>query len=149
MSLVSTEADKEPIGPDLFKAKLLLGGYTYCHVQAHNTHLAVRLCISKSTLAVGWCRELSTASAWNEHQTTTDCHTRQQQSFCCVQERNPEALLQPFMSTMAAKGLGFQQALFVPPESSYRKLGVQEQQADLSWQHQLQHIYQTTCKGVS
>ena len=72
--------------------------------------------------------------------------------LCSAQERNPEALLQPFMSTMAAKGLGFQQALFVPPESSYRKLGVQEQQADLSWQHQLQAIYQTnlsSCKGVS
>ena len=56
------------------------------------------------------------------------------------------------MSTLAAKGLGFQQALFVPPESAYRKLGVQEQQQDLSWQHQLQHVYQTnlaSCKGVS
>lgn len=60
-----------------------------------------------------------------------------------MQERNPEALLQPFMKTLAAKGLGFQQALFVPPESAYRKLGVQEQQQDLSWQHQLQHVYQT------
>ena len=60
-----------------------------------------------------------------------------------MQERNPEALLQPFMSTLAAKGLGFQQALFVPPESSYRKLGVQDPQQDLSWQHQLQHVYQT------
>jgi len=70
-----------------------------------------------------------------------------------MQERNPEALLQPFMTTLAAKGLGFQQALFVPPESSYRRLGSTEQHNDLSWQHGLQHVYQTNLsnspKGVS
>lgn len=63
--------------------------------------------------------------------------------FNCMKERNPEALLQPFMTTLAAKGLGFQQALFVPPESSYRKLGSTEQHKDLSWQHGLQRVYQT------
>ena len=46
------------------------------------------------------------------------------------------------MTTLAAKGLGFQQALFVPPESSYRKLGSQEQHTDLSWQQGLQKVYQ-------
>lgn len=60
-----------------------------------------------------------------------------------MQERNPEALLKPFMSTLAGKGLAFQQALFVPPESSYRKLGGQEQHKDLSWQQGLQRVYQT------
>lgn len=47
------------------------------------------------------------------------------------------------MTTLAAKGVGFQQALFVPPESSYRKLGSTEQHKDLSWQHGLQRVYQT------
>ena len=60
-----------------------------------------------------------------------------------MQERNPEALLQPFMTTMAAKGLRFQQALFVPPESSIRKLGSTERHKDLSWQQGLQRTYQT------
>ena len=59
-----------------------------------------------------------------------------------VQERNPEALLHPFMSVLSAHGLGFQQALFVPPESSYRKLGSTQQHQDLSWQHGLQRVYQ-------
>ena len=61
----------------------------------------------------------------------------------CLQERNPEALLHPFMSVLAAHGLGFQQALFVPPESSYRKLGSTQQHQDLSWQHGLQRVYQS------
>ena len=75
--------------------------------------------------------------------------------MCAWQERNPEALLQPFMTTLASKGLGFQQALFVPPESSYRKLGATEQQhnKDLSWQQGLQKVYQThltaSANGVS
>jgi len=73
--------------------------------------------------------------------------------WLCMQERNPEALLQPFMTTLAVKGLGFQQALFVPPESSYRKLGSTEQHKDLSWQHGLQRVYQTNLsnspRGVS
>ena len=65
------------------------------------------------------------------------------QCLSATQERNPEALLKPFMTTLAAKGLAFQQALFVPPESSYRKLGGQEQHKDLSWQHGLQKVYQS------
>ncbi|KAL3162848.1 hypothetical protein ABBQ32_009302 [Trebouxia sp. C0010 RCD-2024] len=64
--------------------------------------------------------------------------------FNCMKERNPEALLRPFMTTLAARGLGFQQALFVPPESSYRKLGSPDHPPkDLSWQHGLQKVYQT------
>ena len=48
------------------------------------------------------------------------------------------------MTTLAAQGVGFQQALFVPPESSYRKLGsAPEQHKDLSWQQGLQRIYQS------
>lgn len=66
-----------------------------------------------------------------------------------TQERNPEALLQPFMTTMAAKGLGFQQALFVPPESSYRKLGATEQHKDVSWQQGLQRVYQSHLSSAS
>lgn len=64
--------------------------------------------------------------------------------MCEWQERNPEALLRPFMTTLAARGLAFQQALFVPPESSYRKLGSPDHHPkDLSWQHGLQKVYQT------
>ena len=64
--------------------------------------------------------------------------------MCGRQERNPEALLRPFLTTLAAKGLAFQQALFVPPESSYRKLGSPDHAPkDLSWQHGLQRVYQT------
>lgn len=56
--------------------------------------------------------------------------------------------MQPFMTTLAAKGLAFQQALFVPPESSYRKLGSpspspDHHPKDLSWQQGLQKVYQT------
>ena len=47
------------------------------------------------------------------------------------------------MTTLASRGVGFQQALFVPPESSYRKLGAQQQHQDLSLQHRLQKVYQT------
>lgn len=58
------------------------------------------------------------------------------------------------MTTLAGKGLAFQQALFVPPESSYRKLGAPEQHPnpnrDLSWQQGLQKVYQShlTSNGV-
>ena len=75
--------------------------------------------------------------------------------MCGWQERNPEALLQPFMTTLASKGLAFQQALFVPPESSYRKLGAPEphHNKDLSWQRGLQQVYQShltsSSSGVS
>ena len=41
----------------------------------------------------------------------------------CLLECNPEVLLHPFMSVLAAHGLGFQQALLVPPESGYCELG--------------------------
>lgn len=74
---------------------------------------------------------------------------------CGWQERNPEALLKPFMTTLASKGLAFQQALFVPPESSYRKLGAPElhHNKDLSWQQGLQKVYQnhltSSSNGVS
>ena len=59
------------------------------------------------------------------------------------------------MTTLASKGLAFQQALFVPPESSYRKLGAPElhHNKDLSWQQGLQKVYQShltsSSNGVS
>jgi folylpolyglutamate synthase len=62
--------------------------------------------------------------------------------FNCMQERDPNALLQPLVSTLHAQGALPAHALFVPPYSTYVKLGQVDEVPDLAWQLNLRHVYE-------
>lgn len=64
--------------------------------------------------------------------------------FNCMHEREPLRLLAPLSQTLASKGLPLAGAVFVPPDSTYAKLGPSEESAsavDLSWQQGLAHLW--------
>ena len=60
--------------------------------------------------------------------------------FNCMHEREPRRLLAPLTATLAERGTPLGGALFVPPDSSYAKLGPAEA-ADVSWQVGLQQVW--------
>lgn len=62
--------------------------------------------------------------------------------FNCMQERDPAALLTPLASTLASRDAFPTHALFVPPESSYMKLGGSNEPPDLKWQINLRQVWQ-------
>jgi folylpolyglutamate synthase len=66
--------------------------------------------------------------------------------FNCMQERDPTALLQPLISTLTDRGALPAHALFVPPDSTYMKLGKVDEMPDLAWQLNLRHVYETMQK---
>lgn len=67
--------------------------------------------------------------------------------FNCMHEREPARLLAPLADTLAAKGFPLAGAVFVPPDSTYAKLGPSEDSAsaaaavDLSWQQGLAQLW--------
>lgn len=64
--------------------------------------------------------------------------------FNCMHEREPLRLLAPLSETLSAKGLPLAGAVFVPPDSTYAKLGPSEESAstvDLSWQQGLAQLW--------
>ncbi len=63
--------------------------------------------------------------------------------FNCMQERDPTALLQPLISTLHDRGALPAHALFVPPDSTYMKLGKVDEAPDLAWQLNLRQVYET------
>ncbi|GAB4823124.1 hypothetical protein N2152v2_010170 [Parachlorella kessleri] len=65
--------------------------------------------------------------------------------FNCMQEREPHSLLQPLAQTLAERRVGFHHALFVPPNSTYSKVGPAAEAAggpDLSWQQSLRGVWE-------
>ena len=62
--------------------------------------------------------------------------------FNCMHEREPRRLLAPLAETLAARGAPLAGALFVPPDSTYAKLGPGDPTADLSWQQSLAALWQ-------
>ncbi|GAX76208.1 hypothetical protein CEUSTIGMA_g3652.t1 [Chlamydomonas eustigma] len=78
--------------------------------------------------------------------------------FNCMKERDPAVLLPALSKVLAAKGLPFHHALFVPPDSQYSFLSSlskstdQDSNAnpikpllDLSWQAHMQNVWQRQC----
>ena len=62
-----------------------------------------------------------------------------------MQEREPHGLLQPLAQTLAERRVGFHHALFVPPNSTYSKVGPAAEAAngpDLSWQQSLRGVWE-------
>ncbi|CAM0956566.1 unnamed protein product [Alopecurus aequalis] len=73
--------------------------------------------------------------------------------FNCMSVRDPQRLLPRLLDTCARKGLHFDQALFVPNQSQYNKLGPHasppsgREQIDLSWQLSLQTVWENLLHG--
>uniref|UniRef100_A0ACD5TNS4 Uncharacterized protein n=1 Tax=Avena sativa TaxID=4498 RepID=A0ACD5TNS4_AVESA len=73
--------------------------------------------------------------------------------FNCMSVRDPQRLLPRLLDTCAQKGLHFDQALFVPNQSQYNKLGSHasqpsgREQIDLSWQLSLQTVWENLLHG--
>uniref|UniRef100_A0A0A9DD50 Folylpolyglutamate synthase n=1 Tax=Arundo donax TaxID=35708 RepID=A0A0A9DD50_ARUDO len=69
--------------------------------------------------------------------------------FNCMTVRDPQRLLPRLLDTCAQNGLHFEQALFVPNQSQYNKLGSlasppsEREKIDLSWQLSLQRVWES------
>ncbi|TVU32094.1 hypothetical protein EJB05_23812, partial [Eragrostis curvula] len=69
--------------------------------------------------------------------------------FNCMSVRDPQRLLPCLLDTCAQNGLHFEQALFVPNQSQYNKLGSlasppsEREKIDLSWQLSLQRLWES------
>ncbi|KAL6756912.1 putative folylpolyglutamate synthetase [Haematococcus lacustris] len=66
--------------------------------------------------------------------------------FNCMKERDPGVLLPALAQRLQARGLTLHHALFVPPNS--QAADVVHPQPDLSWQLQLQRVWETQCMGA-
>ncbi|CAN6323570.1 unnamed protein product [Urochloa humidicola] len=79
----------------------------------------------------------------------TDRNSRKILLFNCMTVRDPQRLLPCLLDTCAQNGIHFDQALFVPNQSQYNKLGSlasppsQREQIDLSWQLSLQMVWES------
>lgn len=64
--------------------------------------------------------------------------------FNCMQERDPEKLLHPLAETLMERRVPVHHALFVPPVSTYMKLGGAAEAGviDLSWQQDLRGVWE-------
>lgn len=72
--------------------------------------------------------------------------------FNCMQERDPQNLLQPLAQALTERQVSIHHALFVPPDSTYMKLGSSAEPANLTWQHSLRSVWEsmtTTAAGSS
>ncbi|PRW33995.1 folylpolyglutamate synthase isoform X1 [Chlorella sorokiniana] len=69
--------------------------------------------------------------------------------FNCMQERDPQKLLAPLAATLAERQVSVQHALFVPPDSTYMKLGASAEPPNLSWQHSLRSVWDSHAGGSS
>ncbi|KAG0548982.1 hypothetical protein BDA96_01G215100 [Sorghum bicolor] len=83
----------------------------------------------------------------------TDRDSRKFLLFNCMTVRDPQRLLPHLLDTCAQNGLHFEQALFVPNQSQYNKLGSlasppsEREQIDLSWQLSLQKVWENLPNG--
>ncbi|XP_066373815.1 folylpolyglutamate synthase-like isoform X1 [Miscanthus floridulus] len=83
----------------------------------------------------------------------TDRDSRKFLLFNCMTVRDPQRLLPRLLDTCAQNGLHFEQALFVPNQSQYNKLGSlasppsEREQIDLSWQLSLQKVWENLPHG--
>jgi len=62
--------------------------------------------------------------------------------FNCTPDRDPQKLLKPLAENLAARGVFPHHALFVPPDSTYMKLGPAGAPPELTWQINLRSIWQ-------
>lgn len=62
--------------------------------------------------------------------------------FNCTPDRDPQKLLNPLAETLAARGVFPHHALFVPPDSTYMKLGPAGAPPELTWQVNLRSTWQ-------
>nr|CAB3499220.1 unnamed protein product [Digitaria exilis] len=90
-------------------------------------------------------------------QPQTNRNSRKILLFNCMTVRDPQRLLPRLLDTCDQNGLHFEQALFVPNQSQYNKLGSlasppsEREQIDLSWQLSLQRVWESlprSNKGV-
>ncbi|PUZ38396.1 hypothetical protein GQ55_9G192900 [Panicum hallii var. hallii] len=78
-----------------------------------------------------------------------DRNSRKILLFNCMTVRDPQRLLPRLLDTCAQNGIHFEQALFVPNQSQYNKLGSlasppsEREQIDLSWQLSLQRVWES------
>ncbi|CAL4942611.1 unnamed protein product [Urochloa decumbens] len=79
----------------------------------------------------------------------TDRNSRKILLFNCMTVRDPQRLLPCLLDTCAQNDIHFEQALFVPNQSQYNKLGSLAsppskcEQIDLSWQLSLQRVWES------
>ncbi|CAN6298883.1 unnamed protein product [Urochloa humidicola] len=87
-----------------------------------------------------------------------DRNSRKILIFNCMTVRDPQRLLPCLLDTCAQNGIYFEQALFVPNQSQYNKLGSlasppsHREQIDLSWQLSLQRVWESlphSSKGLN
>jgi folylpolyglutamate synthase len=62
--------------------------------------------------------------------------------FNCTPDRDPQKLLKPLAENLAARGVFPHHALFVPPDSTYMKLGPAGAPPELTWQINLRSTWQ-------
>ena len=94
----------------------------------------------------------------------SQAETRRVLLFNCMKERDPAVLLPALSRSLAARGIAFHQALFVPPDSQYGFLpaagaaggGTTHPSAasappppDLSWQAGMQQLWEKQGLGAS
>ncbi|CAL4934238.1 unnamed protein product [Urochloa decumbens] len=79
----------------------------------------------------------------------TDRNSKKILLFNCMTVRDPQRLLPCLLDTCAQNDIHFEQALFVPNQSQYNKLGSlasppsKREQIDLSWQLSLQRVWES------
>lgn len=81
------------------------------------------------------------ADAVEEVPERPDMQTHSVLVFNCMQERDPSALLQPLIATLSSRDALPPHALFVPPDSTYMKLGKVDETPDLAWQLNLRQVW--------
>jgi folylpolyglutamate synthase len=67
--------------------------------------------------------------------------------MCTHQERDPQKLLQPLAAALAARRVAIHHAFFVPPDSTYAKLGPSGEPPSLAWQHSLRSVWESVSNG--
>jgi len=83
------------------------------------------------------------------NQPHADRNSRKILLFNCMTVRDPQRLLPRLLDTCAQNGIHFEQALFVPNQSQYNKLGSlasppsEREEIDLSWQLSLQRVWES------
>jgi folylpolyglutamate synthase len=67
--------------------------------------------------------------------------------FNCTPDRDPQKLLKPLAETLAARGVFPHHTLFVPPDSTYMKLGPAGAPPELTWQVNMRSTWQDINSG--
>ena len=69
--------------------------------------------------------------------------------FNCMEERDPESLLQPLQSSLHRENVWPSEVIFSPTLSSYTKLSANLNEADLSWQQKLREAWEYSAPCLS